>query len=198
MPKWTSSVRRGDHLVQFCASPSQMESAIIDLVQCAEEREKVVLFSDSTKLVSTVKRRLGKGSKGSSLSFLPAKGFVYQDARFEPMDALDTLRGAIEGQRGSGQTSLIVVLDMSWLKEKPDSFRSFMQIEVSLNLAKFRVPVTLVCQYDLASLSEEDVETINSVHALSMAEGKISRNFWLIPRRGGTFEDMGLVPEESH
>lgn len=195
MPKWTSSVRRGDHLVQLCASMSQKEAAIVDLVSCRNDREKVVLFSDSEKLVSAVKKRLGKDSKG--LSYLKAKGVIYLDEGRDPADTLDRMRKAIEDQRETGQTSLLVVVDMSWLKERPESFRSFMQVEVSLNLAKFRFPVTLMCQYETASLSADDVETINSVHAITLAEGKVTRNFWLIPRRGGTFQDMGMVPEES-
>ena len=194
MPKWTSSVRQGDHLVQFCASSAQKETAIVDLVSCKRDREKVVLFSDSDKFVSAVKKRLSKGSKG--LSCQPAKGVVYLDKGTDPVETLDSMRKAIEAQREPGQMSMIVVFDMSWLKERPDRFRSFMQVEVSLNLAKFRFPVTLVCQYDKDTLSEEDAETVNSVHALSLMEGKVVRNYWLIPRRGGTFEDMGLVPEE--
>jgi len=196
LPKWTSSVRRRDHLVQLCASPTQKETAIADLVSCRNDREKVVLFSDSEKLISGVRKRLGNDSK--TLSCLPAKGVVYLDGSADPADTLERLRKTIEAQREAGQASLIVVLDMSWLKERPEMFRSFMQVEVSLNLAKFRFPVTLVCQYEVGSLSAEDAETINSVHALSLAEGKVARNFWLIPRRGGTFQDMGMVPEESH
>ncbi|MDD1770542.1 MAG: MEDS domain-containing protein [Methanomassiliicoccales archaeon] len=170
----------------------------MDLVACAGEREKVVLFSDSTKLSSAVGKRVGKAPKGAArLSCLPAKGVVYPEGRFEVTEVLESIRKTIEGQRESGQTSMIVVIDMSWLQERPEWFRSFMQVDVSLNLTKFRFPVTLVCQYDLASLSAEEVETINSVHAVAMTDGKVSRNFWLIPRRGGTFEDMGLVPEES-
>jgi len=180
--KWTNDVRRGEHLLHLCKSEDERVRTVLDMISCIEGNEKVIFVSDNeiSKYLS---------SHGVSIDTL-GKGFEQRKPRsiflttgkFSNEESLNQLRGLIEEARKSGNKSLILIFDHSWLIKKNGSFAQFMQFEASLTFTRFNIPVTFICQCNSSQLNDEQMELATSLHALTLCDGQVSRNYWLIPR----------------
>lgn len=180
--KWTNDLHRGEHLLHLCKSEDERIKTVLDMISCIECNEKVIFVSNHkiSKYLSNHGRSidtLGKGFEQRK----PRSIFLTM-GEFSNEESLNQLRGLIEETQKSGNKSLILIFDHSWLKMRNGSFAQFMQFEASLTFTRFNILVTFICQYDSSQLNDEQMELATSLHALTLCDGQVSRNYWLIPR----------------
>jgi hypothetical protein len=96
--------------------------------------------------------------------------------------AVGAIQKLAEDEARRGKRSVTVVIDASFLLEKPGMFSRYMQVEGAFGLAVFKIPTTLICLYDDTRFTHEQIELAMSMHPLVVQGGALTRNFWLIPR----------------
>jgi len=182
--KWTSDVKRGDHLIQVCRSEADKLSAVQDVAACVREKEKVLLFTDSEKMRSSLIKRSSVGAQGTGdpIQTVRAGRTLCPKEKFDPAFALDVLKARLDDAADDGYRSSIAMFDMSWLAKRPEDFNAYMRVEMSINLLRSPTPVTVLCQYEGSLFSSEQLDMVSSLHALNLTDGMVQRSFWLIPR----------------
>ena len=182
--KWTSDVKRGDRLIQVCRSEADKLSAVQDVAACVREKEKVLLFTDSEKMRSSLIKRSSVGAQGTGdpIQTVRAGRTLCPKEKFDPAFALDVLKARLDDAADDGYRSIVAMFDMSWLAKRPEDFNAYMRVEMSINLLRSPTPVTVLCQYEGSLFSSEQLDMVSSLHALNLTDGMVQRSFWLIPR----------------
>jgi len=182
--KWTSDIKRGDHLIQVCRSEADKLSAVQDVAACVREKEKVLLFTDSEKMRSSLIKRSSVGAQGTGdpIQTVRAGRTLCPKEKFDPAFALDVLKARLDDAADDGYRSIVAMFDMSWLAKRPEDFNAYMRVEMSINLLRSPTPVTVLCQYEGSLFSSEQLDMVSSLHALNLTDGMVQRSFWLIPR----------------
>lgn len=201
--KWTSDVKRGDHVIQVCRSEADKLSAAQDIAAYVREKEKLFLFTDSEKMRSGLIKRSSVGAQGTGdlIQTVRAGRTMCPKEKFDPAFALDVLKAHLDDAVGDGYRSIVAVFDMSWLAKRPEDFNAYMHVEMSINLLRFPTPVTILCQYEGSLFSSEQLDMVSSLHALSLTDGMVKRSFWLIPRHmdlAGTVLQKDEVAGREH
>ena len=171
-------------MIQVCRSEADKLSAVQDVAACVREKEKVLLFTDSEKMRSSLIKRSSVGAQGTGdpIQTVRAGRTLCPKEKFDPAFALDVLKARLDDAADDGYRSIVAMFDMSWLAKRPEDFNAYMRVEMSINLLRSPTPVTVLCQYEGSLFSSEQLDMVSSLHALNLTDGMVQRSFWLIPR----------------
>lgn len=185
MRKWCDDLRRGDQVVHIYKSDEERAKALLDLVGWMREDEKLVLLCDAPG-----------GENGEPCG---PGGHVFeaavQEGRMEVRPSFRAMCPAGKFHAGSiqdlvmleygqamdgGFGCLTLCIDLSWVAERPDDFSAHVVQLSHITLSNLPSNLTLLCQYDGRRMSAELSEKALRVHQLSLADGRLVRNYWVV------------------
>jgi hypothetical protein len=97
-----------------------------------------------------------------------------------PFNYLDALNSALENATNEGKKGVILAFEAKHLQEFIGSNEGLMRYEVELNLKKFDLETTILCQYDRSAFSPSQLQLAESIHQMKLEKGKLERNFWVV------------------
>ncbi len=106
---------------------------------------------------------------------------------FDRSSLLDSIWLIIDKAKSEGFNRVLVGSDDSWVHDSEKSFDRHMVEAMQLTLPKLPPHVTVICQYDGRVFSREQLDRIGSVHQLSLVNGRIYRNYWVVSTKSWDF-----------
>jgi hypothetical protein len=200
MDKWIDDYRKGDHAVHVYSSDYECKKILIDIAEWADRDEKVVWLSDkSSSGKIAVSRKPADGRLNSDLrngrveikpsykSYCP--GGVFLGSKMFEFWGNVRKEALKEGYKG-----LVVIGDVSWLKDHQSVFEPFMRYEQAIDFARLPENLTLLCQYDERLFTGDQLRAAENVHQLHLRNGRLERSYWFVLRR---MSEEGSSPESS-
>lgn len=185
MRRWCDELTRGDHVVHVYKSDDERAKALLDLVGWMREDEKLVLLCDGPDREARDLFPLGgqvfeAAIREGRLEVLPSYQRMCPGGRFRAEALPDVILKEHGRAVDDGSGGLVLGLDCSWTADLPEGFASHVVQLSQIAMSRLPSSLTLLCQYDARRLSADQAEKVQRVHQLSLSDGRLARNFWVV------------------
>lgn len=183
MRKWCDDLTRGDHVVHIYRSDDEQAKGLLDLVGWMREEEKLALLCDGGEAgdpCSLGGHVFEAAVQEGRLEVLPSYRKMCPAGRFHAEAVANLIMTEYGRALDDGFGSLVLCIDLSWMAGTPEDFTAHVVQLSQITMSKLPSNLTLLCQYDRRRLTPEQAEGVQRVHQLSLVDGELVRNFWVV------------------
>lgn len=201
MRKWCDDLKRGDHVVHVYKNDEEQAKSLLDLVGWLREDEKLVLLCDgpgreAEDCFCLSGHVFEAAAREGRMEALPSQKRICPTGKLRPEAIQDIIMLEYGRAMDDGFRSLVLGIDYSWMADLPDDFAAHVVQQSHITLSRLPSNLTLLCQYDGRRFTADQAENVLRVHQLSLADGRLSRNFWVVATSalGGRSQGIKAVP----